>query len=205
MRTKTLTLLLIVFLASCAMPETRIYSLHMPDPAAPPVAKEGVRGSSGETNPRTDATIAVLVSSPRYLTQPYIAYRSSPYQLSISKYSKWDSPPDEIVQAAFRGGLSSTGLFREVRTSHMVPNGFYSLKIDLKRFERSDEGELSFGEVAFDISLLSPEGKSLYQSSITKKIKLEDRSFLSLARGLSGTLVEGVAEAKVGIEKYLRQ
>ena len=205
MQKKTILLLLIVFLASCAMPETRIYSLKMPGSTGPSSAKGGLNVSSAETNAKPDATAVVLVNSPKYLTQPYIAFRSSPYQLVISKYSKWDSSPDELVQSAFRGSLSSTGLFRDVRTSHVAPNGFYSLRIDLKRFERSDEDGLSFGEVAFDASLFSPEGKSLYRSNITKKIRLEDRSFLSLAKGLSSALAEGVAEVKSDIEKSLRQ
>jgi uncharacterized lipoprotein YmbA len=201
MQKKALLFLLIVFLGSCAMSETRIYSLHIPTTAS---TKGGMDGFSGETNAKAEAVIAVLISSPRYLTQPYIAYRSSPYQLGISKYAKWDSSPDEIVKEAFRGGLSSTGLFREVRASHMVPGGFYSLKIDLKRFERSDEGDVSFGEVAFDVSLFSPDEKNLYQSAVTKRIKLEDRSFLSLAKGLSSALGEGVAEVRGDIQKSLK-
>lgn len=195
MRKKIMGLLLIVFLASCAMPETKIYSLNMLTP--PPSGKVGMGGFS-------DATVAVLISSPRYLTQPYVAYRTSPYQLAISRYAKWDSPPDELVRDAFRDALAST-LFKDVRTSNFVPSGSYSLKISLKRFERSDEGDLSFAEVAFDVSLLSPEGKNLYQNSIAKKIKLEDRSFLSLAKGLSSALVEGTEEARSNIAKALKQ
>ena len=202
MQKKTIVLLLVVFLASCAMPETRIYSLNISDP---PSAKEGIEGSSGKTSTKADAAVIVMISSPRYLTQPYIAYRSSPYQLAVSKYSKWDSPPDELVREAFKGSLLSTRMFREVRTSHIVPNGFYSLKIDLKRFERFDEGDLSFGEVAFDVSLLSPEGENLYRNSFLWKTKLEDRSFLSLAKALSKALGAGVREAGDNIVKSLRK
>ena len=191
MQKRIIGLLLILFLASCAMPETRIFSLNMP-------AEKKLSAVN------SDATVAVVVSSPRYLTQPYIAYRTSPYQLAISRYAKWDSPPDEIVRDAFRDSLAST-LFKDVRTSNFVPSGSYSLKIDLKRFERSDEGDLSFAEVAFDVSLLSPEGKNLYQNSVTKKIKIEDRSFLSLAKGLSSALGEGTEEVRGYIAKALKQ
>lgn len=197
MQKRIIGLLLIVFLASCAMPETRIYSLNMPNPPSPPLSKGGMGGFS-------DATVAVLVSSPRYLTQPYIAYRTSPYQLAISRYAKWDSPPDEMVREAFKDTLAST-FFKDVGTSNFAPSGSYSLKINLKRFERSDEGDLSFAEVAFDVSLLSPEGKNLYQNSITKKIKLDDRSFLSLARSLSSALGEGTEEVRGNIAKALKQ
>lgn len=191
MQKKITGLLLIVFLAACAMPETRIYSLNMP-------AEKKLSAVN------SDATIAVVVSSPRYLSQPYIAYRNSPYQLAISRYAKWDSPPDEIVRDAFRDTLAST-LFRDVRTSTFMPSGSYSLMIDLKRFERSDEGDLSFAEVAFGVSLLSPEGKNLYQNSVSKKIKIEDRSFLGLAKSLSSALGEGTEEVRGNIAKALKQ
>jgi uncharacterized lipoprotein YmbA len=183
-------LLLIVFFAACAMPETRIYSLNMQ-------AEKKIPAVS------SDVTVVVTVSSPRYLTQPYIAYRTSPYQLAISRYAKWDSPPDEMVRDAFKDSLSAA-LFREVRTSSYVPNGSYSLNIALKHFERSDEADVSFAEVVFDVSLLSPEGKNLYQSSFLKKIKLEDRSFLSLARGMSSALGEGTEEVRGNIAKAMK-
>lgn len=191
MRKKFTGLLFMMFLASCAMQETRIYSLNLP------VEKK-------MANVASDATVVLLISSPRYLTQPYIAYRTSPYQLAISRYAKWDSPPDEMLREAFRESLSST-LFKDVRTSSLAPNGSYSLKINLRRFERSDEGDLSFAEVAFEVSLLSPEGKSLFQNEITKKIQLQERSFLSLAKGASIALGEGVREVNENIGKSLGQ
>ena len=191
MQKRIMGLLLIVFIASCAMPETRIYSLNMPAEKKMPAVS-------------ADATVTVLVSSPRYLSQPYMAYRTSPYQLAISRYAKWDSSPDEMVRDAFKDTLSS-GLFKDVRTSSFVPAGSYALKVDLKRFERLDEGDLSYAEIALDVSLLSPEGTNLYQNSITKKIKLEDRSFLNLAKGLSSALGEGTEEVRGGISKTLKQ
>ncbi len=191
MQKRIIGLLVVIFLSSCAMPETRIYSLDMP--------AEKKMSAAG-----TDAAVAVVVSSPRYLTQPYVAYRTSPYQLAISRYAKWDSPPDEMVRDVFKDILSP-GLFKEVRTSSFVPAGAYSLKINLKRFERLDEGDLSFAEVAFEVSLLTPEGKNLYQNSVTKKVKLVDRSFLSLAKGLSSALGEGTEEVTGSIAKALKQ
>jgi uncharacterized lipoprotein YmbA len=185
-------LLLIVFIASCAtMPETRIYSLSIPAGKKAPAAN-------------IDAVVTIIVSSPRYLSQPYMAYRTSPYQLAISRYAKWDSPPDEIVRDAVRDSISS-GIVKAVKTSGFVSGESYALKIDLKRFERLDEGDLSYAEIALDVSLMSPEGKNLYQSSITKKIRLEDRSFLSLAKGLSSALGEGTEEVRGGISSALKK
>jgi uncharacterized lipoprotein YmbA len=192
MRKGLSVLLLVIFLGACSMsmPETQVYSLDLPN----------WENSSGSGS---DASLAVLINSPRYLRQPYIAYRSSRYQLSISRYSKWEAAPDEMVRQAFGDKLSSSGFFKYVRTTNVVPRGFYSLKIDLRQFERSDEGNASFGELAFNADLFSPEGKELYHAAVTKKVRLEDRSFLSLAKALSSGLSEGAEEVKANIKKSL--
>jgi ABC-type uncharacterized transport system auxiliary subunit len=192
MKKVLMLLLILLFMGACTMPETRVYSLYLS------MDKEKT------VPPKEDASIVIMINSPRYLTQPYIAYRKSPYQLEISRYSKWEVSPNEMLRGAFKDVLSSTQRFKEVRTREIVPNGFYSLKIDLKRFERSDMGNDSFGEIVFDVQFLSPEGKQLYQDSISKRTKLEDRTFLGLAKGLSGAVAEGVQEVKDHIDKSLK-
>jgi len=104
-----------------------------------------------------------------------------------------------MVRESFRNALSATALFKEVRVSNFVPPAFYSLEIDLKRFERLDDGSGSFADLSFDLGLLSPDGKTLYRGSFEKKIKLGDRGFTSLAEALSRALSEGIGEAKAGI------
>lgn len=184
--------LLIMVCAACSMPETQIYNLHLPT-------------SNNSPSKNTNASIAILIHSPKHLNQPYIAYRKSPYQLLISRYSKWESSPEEMVSHAMRDALSATGSFKEIRASYVVPAGFYSLTIDLKRFERIDEGDDSFGELSFEATLRSPNGKEIYQGSVSKRTKLEDRSFASLAKGLSTSLAEGITEVRGNVGKSLRQ
>ncbi len=152
-----------------------------------------------ETNAKSDASIVIRMHSLRYLTQSYIAYRYSPYQLEISRYSKWESPPGDMVKEAFKDSLFSTGLFKEVRVLNTISGEFYSLEINLKRFEGSDIGNDSFGELVFDVNLFSPEGRELYRSNISKKVKLDDRGFLSLAKGLSSALSEAIEEVRNNI------
>lgn len=178
--------LLVGVCAACAMPQTKIYSLVLKN-----------EGPAAKT--KTEASLDLVVRSPRYLSQPYIAYRTSPYQLDIARYSKWDSSPAEMVRESFRNSISATALFKEVRASNFVPPAFYSLEIDLKRFERFDDGSGSYAELSFDLGLLSPDGKTLYRGSFEKKIKLADRGFTSLAEALSRALAEGIDEAKAGI------
>jgi len=184
-------LLLLLFVGACAMPETRVYNLSLSVEWQKTIPPEG------------DASIVIMINSPRYLTQPYIVYRKSPYQLEISRYSKWEASPNEMLRRAFKDALSSAQRFKEVRAMNIVPDGFYSLKINLKRFERSDMGNDSFGEFVFDVQFISPEGKELYQNSISKRTKLEDRTFLSLAKGLSGAVAEGVDEVRDNIDRSL--
>ncbi len=177
-----LIILTIFLISACTMPETKIYSIHISNPPLP--------------HSKTDAFIIIRVHSQRYLTQSYIACRNSLYQLEISRYSKWESPPSDMVKDAFKDSFLSTGLFKEVRVFNTVPEGFYLLEVNLKRFERSDAGNDSFGELVFDVSLFSPDGKELYRSTISKKVNLDDKSFLSLAKGLSNALAEGIEEVK---------
>jgi len=193
MKRGLLVILTILFISACTMPETKIYSINIHDSTIlpPPKADKGEEGGFSSV-----ASIVIRVHSQRYLTQPYIAYRNSPYQLEISRYSKWVSPPSDMVKDAFKDSFSSSGIFKEVRVFNTVPEGFYLLEVNLKRFERSDTGKDSFGELLFDVNLFSPDGKEIYHSTISKSVKLDDKSFLSLAKGLSNALAEGIVEVE---------
>jgi ABC-type uncharacterized transport system auxiliary subunit len=172
------------------MPETKIYNLDIPE-------------EQGSIHSTADDFLVIRIDTPRYLAQPYIAYRSSPYQMEISRYSKWDASPKVMVSEGVRDSLSSTGLFREVKILNIIPKGFYVLEMSLKRFERMDEGSKSFGELILDVSFFTPENKELYRGRISKKVKLEDQSFLSLAKGLSSALSEAIEEVQGNITKSL--
>lgn len=193
---KVLFLILSFFLISaCSMPDTKIYSLYIPE--SDPI--KGLGEVVIETNPKTGAALVILVQSPRYLAQPYIAHRNSPFQIEISKYSKWVSPPSEVLKEALKDSLLPTNLFSEIRTSKSVPEGFFLLEVSLKKFERFDEGSESFGSMMFGAKLVSPEGKVIYQETISKHIRLEDRTFLSLAVGLSRAFSESMEEVREGV------
>lgn len=192
MRKGLIYVLAIISLVACTIPETRIFSIYIPS------GKE-------VSNPGGGESVAIMVSSRRYLSQPYIAYRNMPYELGISKYSKWEAPPDEIVGEAFTNSLMAAGSFRDVRRSGIVPRGFYSLRINLRRFERSEEGNDFFGVLALDISLFSPDGSELLRDTVSKKVKLDDKSFLGLAKGLSSALGDAVEDTTVRIEKLLKR
>ena len=106
-----------------------------------------------------------------------------------------------MVSEGLRDSLFSTGLFREVKILNIVPKGFYLLDIHLKRFERLDEGNKSFGELVMDVAFFTPESKEIYRGRISKKVELDDQSFLSLAKGLSSALNEAIGEVEGNITK----
>jgi ABC-type uncharacterized transport system auxiliary subunit len=200
---KIVFVILAVFgLSACTMPETKIYSIYLNPSPVPAVTKEETKGVSGKLS---DVSLVVIINSPRYLSQPYIAYRNSPYQLEISKYSKWDSSPNDIVKRALKDSLSAEGIFKEVRDSAIVPEGFYSLELDLKKFERYDEGNSSSGELVLDAKLLSPDNEELNRIMISKRVKLQDRSFMSLAKGLSQAMSDAVQEIREALRINIKK
>ena len=180
----------IFFISACSMPETKIYNLDIPV-------------EQGSTRSTANDSLVIRIDSPRYLAQPYIAYRNSPYQMEISRYSKWDSSPKVMVSEGLKGSLFSTGLFREVKILNILPKGFYLLDMNLKRFERSEEGNNSFGELVLDVVFITPESKELYRARISKKVELDDQNFLSLAKGLSVALNEAIEEVQGNITNVL--
>jgi len=187
------------------MPDTKIYSLHLNTTSSPHPAKGGLSLESNKSSDHTDKSLTIIIDSPHYLSQSFIAYRNSPYQLEISRYSKWESSPAEMVKQAFRDSLASEGLFKEISVSGILPEEFYSLEINLRRLERSDEGDSSYGELVMDVNLIAPDNKNIYSNIISKKVKLEDRSFLTLAKVLSGLLSEAIGEVREDIVKYIKK
>jgi hypothetical protein len=172
------------------MPETRIYSLHLPD-----------RDDSGFR--KGEHSIVINVSSPGHLKQPYIVFRDSPYRLKISGYSKWEASPRKMLGEKLRDIFLSSGLFKEIRISKIVPPGFLTLDVHLRRFERFDTQNGSFGDLGFDLILTSPAGNELYSGRISKRVKLDSKDFLALAKGLSTALAEGLEDARKGIVNAL--
>lgn len=183
---KSFVLLLLLSACSMSMPETRIYTLYMPaeEKAAHAVPSE---------------FIAIQISSERYFKQPYIAKRSSPYEIEILKYSKWESSPDKIVKNKIREVLSSSGLFKEVKISGTALPDFYLLKINLKNFEMVNEDKGSFALLEFSLELLSPDGNKLYEGTISKKTALISSDLASLAKALSNALEQGAEETRDSI------
>jgi uncharacterized Zn finger protein len=99
-----------------------------------------------------------------------------------------------MIREALKEYLSSTGFFREVRGSSIVREEFFALEISLKKFEQSEEGKDSFGDILFDVKLVSPEGGELYRGTVSRHVRLDDRTYLSLAKGLSAALSDSARE-----------
>ncbi|NWF98319.1 MAG: membrane integrity-associated transporter subunit PqiC [Nitrospirae bacterium] len=188
MKKKNICLLIIcsiiLLMNACTMPQTKIYSINMNYP----FTEKDFKGKFSEK------LVMIVVNAPRHLSQPYIVYRTSPYEMEISKYSKWEASPQEIIKKVMKDYISSLKIFKEVKTSYTSQEGYYTLEIDLKRFERFDSENISYGELLFDYVLISPEGNEIERSRINKKIELQEKSFLSLAKILSNALHEACVE-----------
>jgi uncharacterized lipoprotein YmbA len=183
----------VLTLLSCTMPSTRIYSLSLP------LEEKSVHASAG-------IPLVIQVDSERYLKQPYIVYRESPYTFKVSRYSKWELSPHKLVRQKFKETLAREGRFKEVRASNITPEGFYPLKLFLSRFERVDIGNDSYGRFDLTVNLFDPSGKEMAGSSLSTEIRLNDRSFEALAEALSTALHEGIQEVREeifrAVEKY---
>jgi len=188
-----LILLAVFALAACStsMPSTKIYTLYIP-------AEEPAQIQKG------DASVVITVDAERYLQQPYIAFRNSPYELEISKYSKWASAPGRMLGKELQAALSSSGLFKDVKVSRVRHKGYYLIKIYLKNFERCGHRDVPLGVLGFDVSFVSPEGKELYSTTIWHEEKLSDRSFSALAEGMSTSLELALTEVKDDITEVLQ-
>ncbi|MBF0457679.1 MAG: membrane integrity-associated transporter subunit PqiC [Nitrospirae bacterium] len=190
-----LAAVMIAAVFSCAtMPDSKIYSLDIHYDMTNRV----------ELSP--DIPIIIVVDSPRYLSQAFLAVRSSPYTLTIMKYSKWQSPPSTMVAEELKKALYSIGFFRDIRISSVARQNFYSLKTNLTRFEQSDEGTALYGILSLDADLLSPEGENLCHNTYSKKIKLNGSGdYSALAEGLSAALKEVMDEIRTSTAKAITE
>ena len=181
--TRLCSMLCLFAVASCTMPETRIYSLYVP-------------AESDAVRTRKQVMVTLRVQSPRYLSQPYVAWRVSPYQLEISGYAKWELPPVDMTREIFRDSLTSH--FQQVRVSNAVPDGSVVLSINLRRFEGVDG---QFGELLLDAELSSAEGREIHRMTVSKKVPLETRDGAGLAKALSSALHDTVQEVLAAMER----
>jgi uncharacterized lipoprotein YmbA len=169
------------------VPRTGIYTIDLP-------GAERLQGSAAGA-----PDLAIEVSSPRYLEQAFIAQRTSPYSLDISRYSKWDMAPDKLAEWAFKEALSKTGRFRKVETYSAAPRGHHELDVTLRNFELLDEGGASYALFSIEVVLSSPGEELLYSESFSKKTMLSERSFKDLARELSLALEEALKGTGEGV------
>lgn len=190
MKRFALFIMLVLLLSSCSMPETKNYILSFPV-------------SENLNNKSSDNSVSIIIHAPRYLEQPYIAHRVSEYQIEISRYSKWDSSPADIVKTAFRDALVS--LFKEVRASGYAPEDFYTIDLTLRKFERTDTKDGFFGELVFDLKMLSPEGKEIYKSTLSRSVKLDGRDNSGLAKALSSALSSAIEEVRNSISSKMNK
>ena len=178
-RFATAAMLMSILVSCMTMPETKIFSLYRP------IEEERILCKS-------DLSIHVFTNAPKHLSQPYIIYRKSDFELDTARYAKWDSAPDETINNTYRLALSP--LFRDIVITRYQDRKAHQVAIELRRFERLDEGEKSFAALEYDFFLRSPDGREIYHRKVMKKEALETRDNLNLAMAMSAALMESVEE-----------
>lgn len=181
-----LPVLILLMIAACALPATRIYSIFLP--------LENITSDKLGL-----ASITVSVDAEGHLMQPYIVDRKSPYKFSIAKYSKWESSPRKIVREGFKKALFLTGTFRIVKAASINPRGFYLLKVNLRRFERYREGGNFYALIEMDLKLWSPESEELYFKTVSRKEGIAGDDHSRLAEKLSASFEEVIEEVRADI------
>ncbi len=182
-----------ILCSSCSTTETKIYSLYLND------LKEY------KNTQKVDAVAFIHIKAHKYLEQPYIVFKTSPYELTPSSYAKWDTYPSEIIKEQILEYLSKRGPFKEVKTTRPVITGnSYLISINLKDLSRYDTGSLSYGILALSVSLKDSAGKEIYHKEFNQREPLQDRSYLSLAKGISAALNVVLIEMTEGINSAMR-
>jgi ABC-type uncharacterized transport system auxiliary subunit len=178
----------ILFISACgSVPRTAIYTIDLP------VAQKELSATA------EDPSLAIHVRSPRYLEQPFIASRISPFALDLARYSKWDRPPDELVAEAVRDTLSKTGRFKEVEVYNSPPRNSYVIDVNLRKFERFTEGGTSYALLSMDVILTSPDGEELYSEQFSYSENITGEGFKNLAEQLSQSLEDTLNRTRAGV------
>ncbi len=185
-----LSIFLIIVTTSCSAPSARIYSIYIPH--------EEIRYEKNN-----DLTLAVDVSGPKYLTQPFIAVRSSKYELTLLNYSKWESSPVKMTASEIKANPLLNATFGDVDIKRVLPADAYKLKVELKRFERIEERENVFGFIEFNAELISPEGRKIYSERLSRQKSIAGNDIKDLAMALSEQLNELIESTARSIAKKL--
>jgi uncharacterized lipoprotein YmbA len=185
-------MILLFFISACSMPETRIYSIS-------------VQHDLETADSQVDRSIVIQMDSEDYLRQPYIVHRNSPYELKIAKYSKWESSPYKIVRKEFKDALVSIDLFSDIRISSVSQKNSCTLRVNLSKFERHDEGDKSYALLEFNIDLLSPVGQKIYSDSVSSKESLDEKDFENLAEVMSLSLKRDIDKTVTAMAEAIRK
>lgn len=183
-----------ILIFSCSTATTKIYSINI---TQYPQESQKVK---------TDDLLLLKVSSNRYFKQNYIIYRSSIYEMMQSQYARWDTPPDEFLKHQITKALITKGLFKEVhQTKPSYANKYFLLHVDIKDFSRYDDLNTIYAVLILDINLKDALGNSIYNKEISLKQGIDDRSYLSLAKGMSVLMTNALRTITDDIENSLNR
>lgn len=176
--------LLLGFISGCVtVPETKVYNIRF--------SNDIIKKSS---DPNLGPITLFPVQAEKYLKQPFMVYRKSPYQIVISKFNRWDSAPRDILTKKINEALYSCNLFSNVYISNFQEEGSLGLRVNLRKFERYDNPDGSTSaELEYDARLLDPAGKEIYQRIFSLKKAVSDSNPSHLAEAMSQLIEAGIS------------
>ena len=178
-----------LLLAGCATaPEIRYFRVEYPLP-----------GPSANSPLPLTLGIARL-AAPEPYRQERIIYRSSPYLVQYYAYSRWESPPADMVNERLLEQFAASGRFRRVVPWRRGEAPDYRLEARLRRFEELDEPDGWYGLVELEYEVLDGGGRSLLREVATQRVRAEAKSMDGIVEALSRGLRAGLDEmvAKTG-------
>ncbi len=178
-----------LLLAGCAAaPEIRYFRVEYPLPGP-------------STNSPLPLTLGIArLSAPEPYRQERIIYRNSPYLVQYYAYSRWESPPADMVNERLLEQFAASGRFRRVVPWRRGEAPGYRLEARLRRFEELDEPDGWYGLVELEYEVLDGGGRSLLREVATQRIRAEAKSVDGIVEALSRGLKAGLDEmvAKTG-------
>ena len=138
-----------------------------------------------------------------FLTQGSIVYRPSPERIGFYFYNRWAEDPRRTVRRAMLETVESLGIFHSAGPGD-GDSADYSLTGDLEHLEEVDRGSDVSIRVVLSAQLTRrSSGAVVWQSSVTKTSRIENRSVDGVVSEMSVDLGSAIVELASSLRAQL--
>ncbi len=178
----------------CAVPRTRYYTIEMP------------RATQGGGAPFTRQIAVQRFRADHVLVDDRILYREGPNEVSFYEYSRWASPPVDIVTDYFISRLRNSG--GSIRVSRYKERGPSDLTLQgrIYHFEEVDRGNEVLASVAVELELTdSTTRASVWRGQAECTRPVTTRDMAGVVNGISECLNETASKLLSEMEQQVRK